>query len=72
MSNSLLLLNINIEVAHHDNGTICPDAFLAPAELSRLHITLEYVHSILLVERHPGHLIKANNIVLANQTTLPV
>ena len=72
MSDTLLVLDVDIKVPDHDNTAICTNAFLATAELARLHITLHDVYAIFLIERNTGDFIKADDIVLANQAPLSV
>lgn len=69
-ANTLLMLNIHIKVTHHDDATVCPDAFFAPAELTGLHIPFHDVDTIFFIKRDTGNLIKTDDIVLTDQTSL--
>ncbi len=52
MADALLLLHIDIEVAHHHDPALSADALLAAVELAGDHIALEDVNAVLLFERH--------------------
>ena len=66
MSDSLLLRDINIEVADHDDPAIGTNAFLAAAELTRSHISFHDVDPVFLIERHSGDFIETHHIVKAD------
>ena len=70
MSNPLLVLNIDVKVAHHHNPAVGANALLSPTELARLHIPLHAVHAVLMIEGDSGDLVKAHHVILANQSTL--
>jgi hypothetical protein len=70
MPNLLLLLDIDVEVAHHDDASLGADVLLASAELAGGHIALHDVDAIFLVERNAGDLVEANNVVLADEAAL--
>ena len=70
VTDPLLVLHVHVEVAHHHDAAVGPDALLAPAELSRLHVPLHDVDAVLLVEGNAGHLVEADHVVEADQTAL--
>jgi hypothetical protein len=72
VADALLMFDIHIEVADHDDGAVGADALLAARELAGLHVALHDVHAILLIEGNAGHLIEAHHVVLANQAALAV
>src|ERR1051325_149916 len=65
MSDSLLLLDINIEVSKHHNTSFGSDVFLATAELTRRHVTFHNVYAVFLIKGNTGYLIETDDIVLA-------
>ena len=67
---ALLVFNVHIEVANQGDAAIGADAFLATAEFAGLHVSLQDVHAIPLIEGDAGHLIEADHIVLADQSAL--
>src|SRR5262245_36099506 len=71
VTDALLMLDIHLEVSHHDNPAVSADALLAPAKFPRLHIALHDVDAVLLVKRDARNLVEANNVVLADQAPLP-
>ena len=72
MADPLLLLDVDLEVADHDDAALGADALLAAAELAGGHIALHDVDAVLLVERDAGDLVEADHVVLADQAALPV
>ena len=72
MPNPLLVLHVHVEVANHDDTPIGANAFLAAAELTRLHVALHDVHTIFLVEGDAGDFIEADHVILADQSALTV
>jgi hypothetical protein len=72
VAGALLLLDIDIEVADHGDAALGADALLAAAELAGGHVALEDVDAVLLIERHAGHLVEADHVVLANQAALAI
>src|SRR4051794_17113496 len=62
VTNALLVSDVNVEVANHDNAAEPSDALLAPAELPRLHVALEDVDPIFLIEGHPRDLVEAHHV----------
>ena len=72
VADPLLVLDIHLEVAHHHDPAVGPDAFLSTAELPGLHVALHNVHAVLLVEGNAGNFVEAHHVVLANQSSLPV
>ena len=72
VADALLLLHIDIEVAHHHDSALSADALLAAAEFARGHIALEDVDAVLLIERHASHLVEADHVELADQAALAV
>src|SRR5664279_5584341 len=72
MSNTLLVLDIHIEVSDHHDATFGPDTLAAPRELTRFHVALHDVDAVLLIEGDSRHLIKTHNVILANKATLTV
>ena len=70
VANALLVLDLDIKVTHHDDTPLGPDAFLTAGEFSGLHVSLENVDAVLLVERDAGDFVEANDVVLAHQASL--
>ena len=66
----LLLLDVDVEVADHDDAAVGADALLAAAELAGLHVALEDVDAFLLVERDAGDLVEADDVVLGDEPSL--
>ena len=66
----VLLLTVDVEVAYHHDAAVGTDLVLAAAELARRHIALHDVDAVLLVEGDARYLIEADNVVLADETTL--
>ena len=64
------MLQIQIQVADHDDAALGADAVLAAGELAGLHVALEDVHTVLLVEGDAGDFIEAHQIVLTDQPAL--
>ena len=67
---ALLVLDLDVEIADHDDAALGPDAFLAARELAGLHVAFEDVDTVFLVERDARDFIEANNVVLADQAPL--
>ena len=72
VSDLLLLLDVDIEIADHDDAAFGPDILLATAELARGHIAFHDVDAVLLVEAGPCYFVKVYDVVLTHQTALPV
>ena len=72
VAHTLLSLHLDIEIAHHHDAAVGPNALLAAGELTGLHVALQDVDAVLLVEGHARHLVEAHNVVLADQSALPV
>src|SRR2546425_10103269 len=72
VTNSLLVFYINFEVPHHNHTATSSNTLTAPAELTGLHIAFHDIDTILLIKGYPGYLIKAHNIILANQAPLSI
>ncbi len=72
MSDTLLLFNVNVEVSYHYNSALSSNALPPTAELPGGHVSFHDVDPVLLVEGHSRNLIEADDVVLADQTTLPV
>ena len=72
VADALLLLHIDVEVAHHHDPALSADALLAAAEFARGHVALEDVDAVLLIEGDAGHLVKTDHVVLADQAALAV
>ena len=70
MRDALLLLDIHIEVADHDEAAVSADLVLAAAELAGRHVALHDVHAVLLIEGDAGHLVEAHDVVLADKAAL--
>ena len=70
MRDSLLLLDIDVEVADHDDAAFSADLILAAAELARRHVALHDVHAVLLIEGDAGDLVEAHDVVLADEAAL--
>src|SRR6266446_6564356 len=70
MANLLLLFDIYVEIANHDDATLSADVFFAAAELARGHIAFHDVDAVLLVEGDAGDFVKTYDIILADQTAL--
>ncbi len=47
-----LVVDVDVEVADHDDAAVGADALLAAAELAGLHVALEDVDAVLAVEGH--------------------
>ena len=60
MADALLVLHIDLEIAHQDDGSIGPDALLATRELAALHVALHDVDAVLLIERDARDLIETD------------
>jgi hypothetical protein len=71
VADALLLLHTYIKDAHHHVATFSADALLAAAELAGGHFALEDLDAVLLVERHAGHLIETDQVVLATVAFQP-
>ena len=72
VSDALLVLDFDIEVADHHDATLGTDAFLAAREFTGLHVALEDVHAVFLIKRHTGDFVEADDVVLTHQTTLAI
>ena len=72
VADALLLLDVDVEVADHDDPALAADALLAAAEFAGGHVALHDVHAILLVEGDTGYFVEADHVVLADQTALAV
>src|SRR5690242_4378842 len=70
VSNPLLMLDVNVKVTQHDDTALGPDIVFAAAKLTGCHVALHDVDAISLIEGDTAHLVKTNNVVLANETTL--
>jgi hypothetical protein len=66
------VLHIDVEVADHHDAAVGPDALLAARELAGLHVALHDVDAVLLIEGNAGHLVEADDVVLADQAALAV
>ena len=60
-------LDVDVEVADHDDSAVGADALFAAAELARLHIALEDVDAFLRVERDARYLVETDDVVLGYQ-----
>ena len=67
MTDPLLVLDIDIKIANEYNAAIRPNAFTPPAEFAGLHVTLHNVDAILLIKGDAGDLVKADDIILADE-----
>src|SRR5262249_18943356 len=72
MTNPLLVLHIHLEVANHNNTAIGADTLLSAAKLAGFHISLHDIHTVLLVEGHARDFVKADYVILADQSALTV
>ena len=63
-----LRLDVDVEVADHDDAALGADALLAAAELAGLHVALEDVDALLLVEGDAGDLVEADHVVLGDES----
>ena len=70
VADALLVLDVDVEVADHDDAAVGADALLAAAELAGLHVALHDVDAVLLVEGDAGDLVEADHVVLADQPAL--
>src|SRR4051812_8402803 len=70
VSDPLLVLDVHIEVADQDDATVSANAFAAAAELAGLHVSLHDVDTVLLVEGDAGYFVKADDVVLGDETAL--
>src|SRR5665213_2092351 len=66
----LLLLDIDVEVTHHDQTAISPDVFFPTAELARGHVAFHNVHTVLLIEGDTRNLVETNYVILTDETAL--
>ena len=67
VADALLVLDVDVEVADHDDAAVGADALRAAAELARLHVALHDVDAVLLVEGDAGDLVEADDVVLARR-----
>src|SRR5882762_10047770 len=72
MTDALLVLHIDIEIADQDDAAIGADALAPARELATLHVALHNVDAILLIERDARYLIEAHHVVLADESSLPI
>jgi len=72
MPDPLLVLNIDLEVTEHDNATFRTNTLFPPAELPTLHITFHDVDAVFLIKTDPGYFIETDDIILADEPTLPI
>ena len=72
MPYTLLVFDLDIEVAHHDDSSLGPNTLFATGKLARLHVTLKDVDTILLVKRDARYLIETDDVVLTYQATLSI
>ena len=70
VSDLLLLLDIDVEVADHHDAALGADVLFGATELSRGHVAFHDVDAVLLVEGNAGDLVETHHVVLANQPTL--
>jgi len=70
--NPLLLLDIHVEIADHDDASFGPDILLAAAKLAGRHVAFHDVDAVLLVEGDARHFIEADHVVLTYETALTV
>src|SRR3954468_17544264 len=70
MSDTLLVNNIDVEIADHHDAATCADRLLAAAELAGLHIPLHDVDAVLLIEVDATDFVKANDVILRDKTAL--
>ena len=59
MTDALLLFDVDIEVADHDNAAVASNILLSAAELARCHVALHDIHTVLLIEGDAGDLVEA-------------
>ena len=71
VTDPLLMLDLDVEVAHHHDAALGPNALLAARELPGFHVALEDVHPVLLVEGDTRDLVEAHHVVLADEPSLP-
>src|SRR5258708_34039522 len=72
MTDPLLMLDIYFKIADHHDAAFGPNTVATTRELARLHVALHDVDTVLLIEGNAGHLIKANDVVLADKPALPI
>src|SRR5262245_13642741 len=72
MANLLLLLDVYIEIADHHHAAFGANVFFPATELPRCHIALHDIDAVLLVEGDARDLIKANDVILADESALTV
>src|SRR6185295_4830108 len=70
VTDALLVLHVHIEVTDQHDAAISADAFLAAAELARLHVALHDVNAVLLIEGDARDFIEADHVVLADKAAL--
>ena len=71
MTDLLLLLDVDVQVPHHDDTALGADTLFATAKLARSHVAFHDVDAVLLIEGDPGNFIEADDIILADQAALP-
>ena len=71
MTDPLLVLDIDVEVADHDDAAVGADALRPRLELAGLHVALHDVDAVLLIEGDAGDLVEADDVVLADQPRWP-
>ena len=72
MPDALLLFDIDVQVAHHNQAALGANILLAPTELAGGHVPLHDVDAVLLVEGDAGHFVEADNVVLTHQAPLAI
>ncbi len=70
MTDPLLLLHIDIEIANHHDSARRPNAFLTATELSIRHVALHDVDAVFLIKGDTRDFIKTHYVVLAYQPPL--
>jgi len=71
MPHAQLLVNVDVEVADHDDPALGSDRLATAAEFPGLHVALEDVDAFLLVERDAGDLVEADHVVLGDEAAAP-
>ena len=67
MTDAQLVSHVDVEVADHDDPALGADRLAAAAELAGLHVALEDVDAVLLVEGDAGDLVEADHVVLGDE-----
>lgn len=70
MANSLLVLDVDVEIPEQDDAALGPYAIPAAGKFARLHEPLHDVDPVFLIEGDARHFVEADHVILANQPAL--